>query len=147
MIVDLKAELVFELSVDCSEPLEIGKTDKGFLRVIPITGGTFKGKNISGKVIPGGADWNTQIVDDISGKTQASHVFAKYTIQTDDGIYISVENEGYKDWREEKRHIVTTPHFQVEKGKYEWLNYGVFVGSLSPREDKTGVEIKIYKMK
>lgn len=140
---ELNAELVFELTVEVGEVLEVGKIHEGFLRVIPITGGTFSGPNIKGKVIPGGADWNTRVDDKVS------HVFAKYCIQTDDGEFITVENEGFNDLTKPQPFIRTTPRFQVrEDSKYDWLNSGVFVGSLKTSTSvKSGVDIKIYKMK
>lgn len=151
MDVKLDSKLIFKLSVDCDPAMEIGKTDKGYFKVIPITGGTFEGDGlgdgIKGEVISGGADWNSKLGGDVVNNPRSSHVFAKYVIKTDDGTYIAIENEGFKGLKEgESTNIVTNPRFQVEAGKYEWLNYGVYVGSLAPREDKTGVEISIYKM-
>lgn len=138
----LEADLVFELNVEVGEVQEVGKTPKGFLRLIPITGGTFSGPQIRGKVISGGYDWNTALNDDMA------HVFAKYALQTDDGVFISVENEGYLDFRAQNSVIKTTPRFQVADGKYDWLRSGVFVGSLEAGQAKTpGVCIKIYRMK
>lgn len=139
---NLEAELVLELTVEVGETLEVGKTPTGYLRMISITGGTFSGKDIMGKVIGGGYDWNTAIDEELT------HVFAKYGLQTEDGVYISVENEGYLDSRRAGDIIKTTPRFKVAQGKYDWLRSGVFVGSLEALEDgKPGVSIKIYKMK
>lgn len=138
----LKAELVMELSVDIGDLMDIGMTDKGHLRVIPITGGSFTGKQIRGVVVPGGADWNTLVKD---GK---AHVFAKYTLQTDDGAYIGVQNEGYLDENLTDVVIRTSPQFQTdENGKYSWLSQGIYVGSLRVRESgKPGVSIQIFKL-
>lgn len=151
MNVKLDAKLIFKLSVDCDPAMEIGKTDKGYFKAIPITGGTFEGDalgdGIRGEVVSGGADWNSKLGRDVINNPRASHIFAKYLIKTDDGTYIAVENEGFKGLEEgEVTKIATNPRFQVAEGKYEWLNYGVYVGSLEPRKDKTGVEISIYKM-
>ncbi|WP_434309147.1 DUF3237 domain-containing protein [Hominifimenecus sp. rT4P-3] len=151
MDVTLNAKLVFSLSVDCAPALEVGKNDEGCLFVIPITGGTFSGdgmgEGIRGKILPGGADWNTRYGVHAPEQVDASRVFAKYLIQTDDGVLIHVENEGFKSWKPgEQTKIVTNPRFQVQAGKYGWLNYGVYVGSLQGREDKSGVEINIYRM-
>jgi hypothetical protein len=138
----LAAELVLELSVDIGEILDIGQTARGHLRVIPIIGGTFTGKAIRGIVVPGGADWNTQMGNGIS------HVFAKYTLRTDDGSYISVQNEGYLQDNLLDALIKTTPQFQAdENGKYHWLSQGVYAGSLRGREGGIpGVLIQIFKL-
>ena len=141
---NLESELVMELTVECSECLEVGKTNEGFLRVIPIIGGTVSGPNIKGTVIPGGADWNVAVDEKLS------HVFAKYCFKTDDGVVISIENEGYiENSPPENTIIKTVPKFGVDKdSKYEWLRNGVFVGSLgSSKFVENGVDIKIYKLK
>jgi hypothetical protein len=138
----LEAELVLELTAELGETQEVGATPKGFLRLIPITGGKFSGPNIKGKILLGGYDWNTVVNENIT------HVFAKYAIQTEDGVNISVENEGYLNTKEQNALIITSPKFQVQEGKYDWLNSGVFVGSLQGgASEKPSVNIKIYKLK
>lgn len=147
----LNADLIFSLSVDCAPAIEVGKSEKGCLFVIPIIGGTFQGdglgEGIKGTVVPGGADWNTRFGENAPQEVSASHVKAEYLIKTDDGVFIRVQNEGFKSWKDgEQTEIVTSPKFQVEKGKYDYLNYGVYVGSLKGRDDKSGVEIQIFRL-
>lgn len=139
----LDSELVLELTVEIGEKIEVGNTLQGFLRIIPILGGELFGPSIKGKVLPGGADWNT-ILDE-----KTNHVFAKYWVQTDDGCIISIENEGYTDQLRTDSQIRTIPQFQVDKNsKYASLLSGVFVGSLRPSSKVTsGVDLKIFKMK
>ena len=139
---ELAAELKLELTVevDFGHLLDVGMTQTGHFRVIPITGGSFSGPGIKGSVIPGGADWSTMIDE------KTAHVFAKYVIQTDDGVLISVENEGVMDITQPAM-ICTTPRFKVQKdSKYAWLQNGVFVGSLERAPDLSCVFIKIYKL-
>lgn len=57
---NIQAEEIMRLHVNIEKELEVGEHPEGFLRVIPITGGTFTGKMFNGKILPGGADWNTQ---------------------------------------------------------------------------------------
>nr|WP_241407660.1 DUF3237 family protein [Clostridium beijerinckii] len=77
----------------------------------------------------------------------SARFFAKYLLKTDDGCYIAIENLGYKSRVKENSLVQTMPTFHAPRGKYEWLNYGVYVGMLSPRVDGIpGVQIKIYKM-
>ena len=94
--VSLEAELILELDVEISEPMVVGQTHKGYLKVIPIAGGAFCGQELRGEIIPGGADWNTVMGDGPEDLRGIRQVFAKYTIRTQDGAYISVENEGWK---------------------------------------------------
>ncbi len=144
----LQAEEILELDVDISEPLVVGQTHRGYLKVIPIEGGTFCGQKLKGELIPGGADWNTVMgsgPDDLEG---IRHVFAKYTIRTLDGVCISVENEGWKPMDAAKATtIATVPRLLCADPRYRWLNYGVYVGSLTPRPGGNGVKLRFYRMK
>lgn len=133
----LEAEVVLHIHVQCSDAHKIENTIGGSLNVIPITGGTFDGK-ACGTIVPGGADWNMSTAT-------CGHAFAKYLLQTDDGEYIAVENEGLLTY--EQSVIKTVPHFTASlDGKYAWLNYGVYVGGLELRKDGA-IEITVYKMK
>ncbi|PJI07566.1 MULTISPECIES: DUF3237 domain-containing protein [Clostridium] len=138
----LEAELVMELTVELAETKDVGETCEGYLRLIPIVGGTFSGDKIKGKILPGGYDWN------VTTDKGSAHALAKYGIQTDDGVCISIENEGYINLKASEALIKTTPRFQAPHGKYAWLNSGVFVGSLEGgKTEIPSVNIKIYKMK
>lgn len=137
---NLEAELIMKLHVQCQGDMDVKDDGSGYLKVIPIVGGTFEGK-INGSIVPGGADWNT------SRSNNTGHVFAKYLLKTDDGEYIGIENEG-KINNNENLEIKTSPRFQVDSNsKYSWLNTGVYVASLNPGQVKGQIEIIIYKMK
>ena len=139
-MVNLAADEIMRLHVEIDKPKVVGSTGKGLLKVIPITGGTFSGDGIEGKVVAGGADWNTAYDNGIV------HVFAKYMLQTSDGEFIAIENEGFFD-KSMTAVIKTKPSFQVESGgKYHHLNYGVYVGELVPG-DGSSVEIVIYRLR
>lgn len=151
MKVQLDAELIMEVRVECPEEdrLVVGGNDWGFLKVIQIKGGYFKGEKLCGQVLPGGADWNMGVGGDSEDTVCSRTVFAKYLLQTDDGVYIAIENLGYKYVEQEKNTVIQTrPSFHAPRGKYEWLNYGVYVGSLcgSTVDGVRGVNLKIYKM-
>ena len=138
---NLEAEKIIKLYVQCERDLEVRDDGSGFLRVIPIIGGHFEGV-INGIVMAGGADWNT------TKENKIAHVFAKYLLKTEDGEYIAIENEGKIDYNEEARMIKTVPTFQVDhNSKYAWLNSGVYVGQLESGEKEWQVEITIYKLK
>ncbi|WP_277679664.1 DUF3237 domain-containing protein [Gracilibacillus dipsosauri] len=133
----MDVEKIMEVYVRCSEPLEIGDTPKGFLRVIPIVGGAFEGPAIKGKVVPGGADWNTV------RKDGSKEVWARYTLETDDGTLISITNEGVHGSCE-KETIWTRPSFLVSTGQYAWLNGEIFVGTLEPQQVDEGIAVKLH---
>lgn len=136
---NLTAEHIMTLHVECGESMEVENNVFGYLRVIPITGGTVEGK-ISGKVIPGGADWNTSL------ECGGAHVCAKYLIKTTDGEYIDIQNEGSIKFDSDSK-IKTSPKFNADiHGKYAWLNYGVYVASLDSGDKEGQVKITVYKL-
>jgi hypothetical protein len=60
MTIHAELELLMTLKVELWAPvITIGQTDRGFLRLIPITGGTLSGARLIGTAVPGGFDWNT----------------------------------------------------------------------------------------
>lgn len=99
-----------------------GKAPHGERVVIPITGGEVTGE-ISGKVIPGGADY--QLVD---GARCRGELCAIYSIMTEDSTLINVRNEGINCWGEGNQYFVTSPKFECNvDSKYGWLNDRIFV--------------------
>lgn len=135
----LEAKEILHLHVICGKDMEVKEDGRGYLRVIPIVGGTFDGI-VSGTIVPGGADWNTTYREGVA------HVFAKYLLKTEDGIYIAIENEGKIDFNKEAR-IRTVPKFQVSNdSSLAWLNIGVYVGELNFGEKPGQIEIVIYQL-
>jgi hypothetical protein len=141
-MINLHADEIMRLTVKIAEPQIVGSTGYGRLQAIPIIGGTFTGEKISGTVVPGGADWNTTRDDGIN------HVFAKYLLETSDGEFIAIENEGLIDPNSNVV-IKTKPTFMANTtGKYRDLNHGVYVGELSGTPNaKDSVDIVIYKLR
>ncbi len=148
--VELKAEEIMTIRADCPDDrrLVVGENDFGFLRAICITGGSFHGEKLSGTVVPGGADWNTGFGGSAPELFTSVDMFAKYLLKTDDGVYIAVENVARRDKTKVSSHIVATPRFFAPRGKYEWLNYGVYVAALegSVKNGVRGVDITVYRM-
>ena len=138
---ELEAKELFRLKVFIAPPIEVGRVNGGVLQVIPIIGGTFQGQDIAGKVLPGGADWNTTFDDG------TSHVEARYVLETNDGEYIVVENEGFIAMDSASR-IKTSPSFIADQnGKYHSLNHGSYVGELEASSaDENSVDITFYRM-
>ena len=80
----------FELRATVAAPTELGQIASGRRRIVEITGGTFEGPGIKGKVRPGGADWQIVRAD---GFTELD---TRYTIETDKGQLIYVQNAGMR---------------------------------------------------
>ncbi|KAJ5116905.1 hypothetical protein N7456_001253 [Penicillium angulare] len=150
----------FRLEVDLADALDFGKTPAGSRRFIPITGGRAEGPQLNADILPGGGDWNVLREDGVG------HLFAKYTIKSDDGVLISVTNEGWipkfrkrspQEPRDEaggefdmvpegKWYARTNPRFEVQDGPYNWLNRTMFVGELHKPEIPLHVTIDVYSV-
>ena len=116
---------------------ELGTGPLGRRRIIPITGGRFEGERLSGRVLPGGADWQVIRPDGVAD------LDARYTLETHDGALIYVRNKGYRHGPEDviRRlaageavdpklyYMRTTPWFETGDARYAWLNRIVCVGT------------------
>ena len=136
-------EFVYEATVGIAPLEEVGEVSSGHQRIIPITGGSFEGPNIRGKVIAGAADWNLVRNDGVTV------VSASYFLRTDDGVYIKIVNQGVNPalapGATSSRPRFTIPSFEAPKGRYDWLNKSVFVGTLAPGAPGS-VRIRVFKL-
>ncbi len=136
------------------EPVrDLGDTPLGRRRIIGITGGAFSGARLSGRVLPGGADWQLIRADGVAW------LDARYTLQTGDGALIYVNNRGYRHGPKEVLerlargedvdpalyYMRTTPWFETAAPAYAWLNRIVCVGTGARRADC--VELEFFEVK
>jgi hypothetical protein len=80
----------FELDVEVGAPLDLGQTQAGHRRIVPIEGGVVSGPRLAGRVLPVGADWQILRPDG------TAELEARYTIQTSAGAVIYVVNRGIR---------------------------------------------------
>jgi hypothetical protein len=80
----------FELDVEVGAPLDLGQTQAGHRRIVPIEGGVVSGPRLAGRVLPVGADWQILRPDG------TADLEARYTIQTSAGALIYVVNRGIR---------------------------------------------------
>jgi hypothetical protein len=144
-----KLELLYECDATLLPAVELGKTVEGQRRIIPITGGTFRGARIRGEVVNGGWDWN------LSRSDGAGTVEAAYYLKTDDGVLIRIVNRGVgsggppatDEATGERFFMFTHPSFEAPIGKYDWLNRSMFVGTLGARKDaRNAVLIRVFQL-
>jgi hypothetical protein len=115
-------------TVTLSPSQSVGASKRGNRNIIPITGGDLSGR-ISGKVLPGGADYQNL--------SNPATIDARYIWQTDDGEIIIVRNGGGFG--------SLVPTFEVRTdGRYAWLNTGSFLSS-PPGMKPGGVGITMYE--
>ena len=123
-------QLLYTSKIEVGKPVEFGKARYGERRIINIKGGVFSGSKLSGRVLPGGADWQIIRHDDIT------EVEARYALETDDGALIYVSNWGLRHGPKEvmqrlalgkevdprEYYFRTTPIFETGAPGYKWLN-------------------------
>ena len=131
---------VLELYVTLSDNIKVGESDDGERGIIPITGGYFVGKGIRGEVMPGGADWQTTRPDGVK------EIKALYSIKTDDGQVIVVDNQGIALIEGGTRYVRTIPRFHAPKGQYDWLNKKIYTGNITSIKSPRAVVIRVYEV-
>lgn len=80
--------MTLHLDVDSASSLPIGMTTKGRRTIAPIKGGHFDGAKLSGKVLPGGADWVILRNDGVM------KIDVRLCLKTDHGAHIYLSYEG-----------------------------------------------------
>lgn len=142
--------LAMRLRVLIGAPQELGMVDGVRKRVIPIVGGSVDGSRLTGRVLPGGADWQSIRADG------TADILARYSIEASDGAIISIVNPGYRHGpapvlaRIAAGEMVdpalyyfrTTPRFEVAgDGPHAWLGRTVFLCTAARYKDHVALDI------
>jgi Protein of unknown function (DUF3237) len=127
---------VYRLEAALGEPLDLGDVSQGRRRIVPLTGGTFTGPDLNGKLLPGvSADWQIVLRD---GTTLGD---IRYTLQTDDGALFYVQSRGVRHGSAEvlarlgrgddvdpsEYTFRTSTQIETASRDLVWLNKGVFI--------------------
>ena len=110
--------MVLRLATAATE--EVGATPRGTLSIFPITGGSFEGQRLRGKVLAGGGDW---VVARSDGTFELD---LRATLETDDGALIHMTFTGVRD--DANQYLRTLPRFETAAPKYAFLNRLLAVG-------------------
>jgi hypothetical protein len=149
----IATEFLCKVEVSLEPIRDLGETPLGRRRIINITGGNFAGPRLAGRILPGGADWQLIRADGVA------YLDARYTLETNDGALIYVNNKGYrhgpKDVIERMAkgedvdpalyYMRATPWFETSAPAYAWLNRTICVASGARRP--AGVELDFYEVK
>lgn len=140
---------MWDARVTIAEGIILGQSQRGWRRVVPITGGTFAGPHIRGDVLPAGEDWQLTRAD---GDTE---LYARYLLKTDDGDLIQVINRvllHYSpagDTPAEYVRSVIDLEAPVDS-PYDYLNHAIFLGTLTvptPHPDEEPyVVVGVYRV-
>jgi hypothetical protein len=143
----------FELRVKVADPVVVGQIPQGLRRIVAITGGTMRGPNMNGIVVPdSGADWQVIQPDGFS------ELDTRYTLRTDKGELVYVQNAGIRHAPPEVMqklnagqvvdpklvYFRTVAKFETAAPALQWLTRSIFVGigERSPNE----VIVRFYRL-
>jgi uncharacterized protein DUF3237 len=148
----LTLQPLLRAEITLAPPQELGDAPLGRRRIIAITGGSFRGEKLAGRVLPGGADWQVIRADGVA------ELDARYTLETDDGALIYVQNFGYRHGPAEVLqrlaagepvdpalyYMRTTPRFETGAERYRWLNRLICVATGARRA--AAVELEVFQV-
>ncbi|MGN6405985.1 DUF3237 domain-containing protein [Sinomonas sp.] len=137
------------LSVLIAAPIDVGPTPEGHRRIIPITGGTVTGPRLTGRVLSGGADFQTL------HSPELTQLEARYAIETEDGAVISVDNAALRSGSTEAMarlvageavdpveiYFRCAVRLRTSAAEWDWMNRTLFVGSGERYPDKVVVHL------
>ena len=137
-----KTRFVYEAVVELLPTRALGQGPLGARRIVPITGGTFEGPDICGKVLPGGADRQLVRGDGLL------MLDAFYEMETDDGAVITVRNSAKVHYAPDgRREAFSTLDITAPTGPHDWLNRGVHVGTVDVmRPEREAVVVRVYQL-
>ena len=148
---DPRLTRVYRLEATIGPPLDLGDISQGRRRIVPLTGGTFTGPQLSGKLLPGvSADWQIVLADG----TALGDI--RYTLQTDRGDLLYVQSRGVRHGSAEvlarlgrgekvdagEYTFRTSTQIEASAPDLDWLNKGVFI-SVAGRQ-AAGVTYETY---
>lgn len=128
---------VCTLKVELGPIIEMGQGRAGKRRIIPITGGTVEGPELSGTILNVGADWQTIFADG------SADLDTRYAFETHDGAVIEVVNLGFRHGPPEvlerlakgeevspdSYYMRTSARLETGDPRYQWVNKSIFVGT------------------
>jgi hypothetical protein len=126
----MRSRSLMTLRLSTAPTQNVGAGPHGTRITFPITGGSFEGERLRGKVLAGGDDWAIKRSDGVI------ELDLRVTLQTDDGALIHMTFEGLRDDEAPGApYFRTTPRFETAEPKYAFLNRLLAVGVGEIRTD------------
>ena len=146
-----RLEFVLEVTAQVAAPDKV-PTAAGERRIVPVTGGTFEGPTVKGKVLPGGADYQLIHADGLT------EIEARYVLETDRGERVYVTNKGIRHAPPEviaelnagklvdpaRVYFRTSPTFETDAPRLQWMTRALFICTGERYPD--GVKIQFYQV-
>ena len=148
-----KLELLLTFRADLNPPVPVGNTQFGTRQIFDVTGGSFEGPRLKGKVLASGGDWL------LVGPDGVGRLDVRATLETDDGAHIYVQYYGVivmndavvralaegGETQYGDTYFMTQPRFETGDERYTWLNSVVAVAE--GRALTGAVEYRVFEVK
>lgn len=143
---------IFTVHVELADILQLGATPYGERRIVNILGGTVDGARLSGRILPGGADWQIIRADG------CADISARYTIETEGGGRVLVQSDGLRHGPPDViarlarggavdpalYYFRTAMRFETADASLDWLNR--IIGLARGRREANAVHLDVYEV-
>jgi hypothetical protein len=150
---ELRSRHLFTITIKLHPIQELGDTPAGNRRVVPVSGGSFRGERLQGEILPhAGSDL---LLGRADGSLQQD---VRMILRTDTGALILMTYRGVRHASQEVNarlargemappsdyYLRTTPYFETSSPQFVWLNKIVTVGIGERRAD--GVTYEVFEI-
>ena len=148
----ISSEPIFSIRCELANILDVGMAPFGHRRVVNILGGPVTGERLTGRVLPGGADWQHVAANG------CIDLHARYTLESDAGALIQVESKGIRcappDVLEQLGrgeevdpslyYFRTVMRFETAHPSTDWMNR--ILGLARGAREKNAVKLDVYEV-
>jgi hypothetical protein len=148
----ISSEPIFRIHCEVANILDLGPAPFGHRRVVNLLGGTVSGAKLSGRILPGGADWQIMAADG------SLDIHARYTIESDAGALIQVDSRGLRtgppevlarlgrgeDVDPKLYYFRTAMRFATARPSAAWLNR--ILALAKGAREKNAVKLEVYEV-
>lgn len=137
------------IAVEVAPPIDLGAGEGEHRRIVPILGGRVEGPRLSGRILPGGADFQ------VLRSPTLTELEARYAIETDDGDRVYVENFGIRSGstadiarlvegepvEPSRIYFRSNPRLSSAAPLWSWLASRLFIARGARLPDRVGLEV------
>jgi len=147
-----RLEYLMTYRADLKDPIDIGAVPSGNRRIFDVTGGSFEGPRLKGRLLPSGGDWL------LIGTDGIGRLDVRGTFETEDGAHVYAQyfgvlvlNEAVMGTLTQGRetqygdtYFMTQPRFETGHPDYTWLNSVIAIaeGRVLPN----AVEYRVFQV-
>lgn len=148
----ISPEPIFRIRCELANILDVGRAPLGHRRVVNILGGTVTGARFTGRILPGGADFQIVAADGMAD------LHARYTLESDAGALVQVDSKGMRHGPPEvlarlakgedvdpgEYYFRTVMRFETAHPSTDWLNR--ILALARGARDKNAVRLDVYEV-